>query len=286
LVDLYDEEFIRVPVKDGILHRSVEVARTVLEADCLVVVPVMKTHVATGISVCMKCLMGVISIEQKKKFHFHGLAQSILELNSVVKPDLFIVDGTVGGQGDGPMANEPAEFGALLAGTGARALDMIAAKSMGFMPDEVGLLRLAREEMGSLEEEIAVVGEDIDKVAKSFRRAVDTVGQWKDIECVRGNPCTTCAGVLQLALGRAEKMGILEKLRPLHILVGPDADCANRGEKTLIMGKCLSHARNAGNFVPGCPPQVFLVTDEFREMAGLERVFGSKDGYEFREEES
>ena len=100
LIDLYDEEFVDVPITGSNLHLTLQIAKTVIEADFLINVPVMKTHVATGISVCMKNLMGTISREQKKKFHFFGIAESVVDLNAVVRPHLSIADGTVAGEGD------------------------------------------------------------------------------------------------------------------------------------------------------------------------------------------
>ena len=97
LVDLYDEVFVDIPITDSNLHSTMQIAKTIMEADFLINVPVMKTHVAVGISVCMKNLMGTISAEQKKKFHFFGVAESVVDLNSVVRPHLSIADGTVAG---------------------------------------------------------------------------------------------------------------------------------------------------------------------------------------------
>ena len=286
LIDLYDEKFIQVPVKDAKLHRTIEVARTVLEADYLIVVPVMKTHVAAGISVCMKCLMGTISAEQKKKFHFYGLAQSIVELNSIVEPDLFIVDGSVAGQGDGPMSNEPVGLQVVMAGINPRAIDTTAARVMGFEPNEIDVLRLADEKWGPIpESSIQVLGEAPDRIAKPFRRAADRVTPREDIEFINGNACPTCEGILQLALARAEKMDKLQKLLPLRFILGPDAVPPDRERKNLVMGRCLSHLKETGYYVPGCPPQVFLVTDELRQMAGLDRLAGSREDFMFTDEE-
>jgi hypothetical protein len=76
-------------------------------------------------------------------------------------------------------------------------------------------------------------------------------------------------------------MDILETLKPLRIVCGPDSGLPDDGENVLVVGKCLSHLGKSGRFVPGCPPQVFLVTDEMREMAGFDRIFGCKDGFIF-----
>lgn len=282
LIDLYDEEFIRVPVPKGELNKSMEVSRTVMEAGFHIVIPVIKTHVATDISVCMKCLMGTISKEQKKRFHFFGLAQSILELNTVVKPDLLIADGTIAGQGNGPMANEPVDFRTLITGTDSRSVDVVTAGAIGFDPDSVDILQRASEQWGPLTmSEIDIAGEPLKGISRTFDQAVSSTGVWEGIQCIDGNACGACAGVIQLALKRAQGMGFLEDLRSLRILTGPDARPVPGEERTLLVGKCLSHLKNEGRFVPGCPPQVFLVADELREMIGLNRTFGCKEEFMF-----
>ena len=282
LVDLYDQDFKQVAVSNAQYNSCLEISRTVLEADFLINVPVMKAHVATGISVCMKNLMGTISVEQKKKFHFLGIAESILELNSVVKPNLCIADGTVAGEGDGPVANTPVGFKTLLAGTDARAIDIISAKVMGFEREEVEILSLADQRWGVLDDtDIQVVGERLDQVIRPFKRAAGSVSPPEGVVCEEGNACPACAGALELALKRAEQMGILDELKPLQIICGPDAGTGKSSGNTLVVGKCLAHLKDIGNYVPGCPPQVFLVTDELREMAGIDRIFGCKDGYIF-----
>ena len=282
LIDLYDEEFVEVPVSGSEFHSTLQIAKTILEADYLINVPVMKTHVAAGISVCMKNLMGTISAEQKKKFHFFGVAESVTDLNSVVKPQLCIVDGTVAGEGDGPMANTPVGFQTILAGTDSRIVDTICAKVMGFEPSEIEILNTCNDRWGSLDPaDVKVVGETIDQIARPFKHAAECVKPPEGIECAEGGACAACTGVLELALERARQMDILEKLKPLRIVCGPDSGPPDDGENVLVVGKCLSHLGKCGRFVPGCPPQVFLVTDEMREMAGFDRIFGCKDGYIF-----
>ncbi len=50
IVDLYDEEFVPTPVRNGMVAKEIRVAKRVMEADFLINVPTMKTHVATGVS--------------------------------------------------------------------------------------------------------------------------------------------------------------------------------------------------------------------------------------------
>jgi uncharacterized protein (DUF362 family) len=282
LVDLYDEAFVDVPVTGSNLDSSLQIAKTIMDADFLINVPVMKTHVAVGISVCMKNLMGTISAEQKKKFHFFGVAESVVDLNSVIRPHLSIADGTVAGEGDGPMANKPVGFETLLVGTDNRIVDTVCARVMGFEPDEIEILKICNDRWGPLPAaDIEVVGETISRTARPFRHAAECVEPPEGIECAEGGACAACNGAIELALARARQMDILDQLKPLRIVCGPDSSPPGEGENVLVVGKCLSHLNETGNFVPGCPPQVFLITDELREMAGVDRIFGSKDGYMF-----
>ncbi len=282
LVDLYDEVFVDVPVTGSNLHSTLQIAKTIIEADFLINVPVMKTHVAVGISVGMKNLMGTISAEQKKKFHFFGVAESVIDLNTVVKPQLCIADGTVAGEGDGPMANSPVGFQTLLAGTDNRRVDTVCARMMGFEPDEIEILKICNDRWGALDEtNFEVVGETISRTLRPFKHAAECVQPPEGIECTEGGACAACSGVIELALARAGQMDILEKLQPLRIVCGPDSSPPGGAENVLVVGKCISHLKESGHFVPGCPPQVFLVTDELREMAGVDRIFGCKDGYIF-----
>jgi uncharacterized protein (DUF362 family) len=282
LVDLYDQEFLDIPITDSNLHSTMQIARTIMEADFLINVPVVKTHVATGISVCMKNLMGTISAEQKRKFHFFGVAESIVDLNSVVRPHLSIADGSVAGDGDGPMANEPVGFQTLLVGTDNRIVDTVSARVMGFELDEIEILRICNDRWGKLHSaDIKIVGEAESQIVRPFKHAAECIKPPEGIECTEGGACAACTGSIELALARARQTDILEQLKPLRIICGPDSSPPGAGENVLVVGKCLSHLNKSGNFVPGCPPQVFLITDELREMAGVDRIFGCKDGYMF-----
>ena len=242
LIDLYDEEFIDVPITGSNLHATLQIAKTIMEADFLINVPVMKTHVATGISVCMKNLMGTISREQKKKFHFFGIAESVVDLNSVVRPHLSIADGTVAGEGDGPMANEPVGFETILAGTDNRIVDTISAGVMGFEPDEIEILKICNDRWGALQAaDIEIVGQAMRHAVRPFNHAAECVRPPEGIECTEGGACAACTGVLELALARARQMDILKELKPLRIVCGPDSSPPGAGENVLVVGKCLSH---------------------------------------------
>ncbi len=65
---------------------------------------------------------------------------------NATKPCLIIVDGIIGGEGDGPLCPEPVRSGVLLLGSDPALVDAVGAKVMGFNPQDLPLVRHAFDE--------------------------------------------------------------------------------------------------------------------------------------------
>ncbi len=124
--------------------KEIKVAKRVLDADFLINVPTMKTHVATGVSLCLKNLKGVLPENEKRRSHFLGVNKFVTDLNSIVKPHLCVIDGTVAMEGDGPMQGTPVHLGVLVAGCDPVATDLIATRVMGLDPWEFKCFNYAK----------------------------------------------------------------------------------------------------------------------------------------------
>ena len=94
LLTLNDEQFYRsVPVPQGKVLKTVQVMEEVMRCDVLINLPAAKSHSATGVSLGMKGLMGVIW--DRKYFHAKvDLHQAIADLSSLIKPNLTIIDAS------------------------------------------------------------------------------------------------------------------------------------------------------------------------------------------------
>ncbi|MDP2314422.1 MAG: DUF362 domain-containing protein [Pseudomonadota bacterium] len=101
--------------REVVLHRDAHpaIARTVLDADFLISVPKIKTHCEAGLSSAMKNWVGIAVGQDKRHMHY-DLGRNIFALNEVVMPDLVLVDGLVGMEGNGPGDGDPFRFGHLL----------------------------------------------------------------------------------------------------------------------------------------------------------------------------
>lgn len=281
LLDLYDGEYEEVPTPPGSMLPSISISKAVRQADFFINAPAMKTHVASTISVAMKNLKGTTTYEEKKRFHYFGLNQAIAELNAILKPDLHVVDGLIGLEGDGPLAGTPVGLNLLMAGTDAVAVDTVAARLMGINPEEVPALSLAQS-MGygvGDEKEIRILGRPLSEVTHPFRRASAPLAiKHPNISLIDGQACDFCRNVLRLAWKRFRAMEIPgEKFPPLEIIIGPEGKIsAPSTYLKLPIGRCQKGAKSFPHYVPGCPPQVFLVVDELREILHLPRRFGPK----------
>ena len=70
-----------------------EVIGDVLDADVLIAVPVGKTHSSAGVSFSMKGMMGLIY--DRRCFHTrYDLHQAIVDMATVLTPNLVVIDGT------------------------------------------------------------------------------------------------------------------------------------------------------------------------------------------------
>ena len=91
---LNDKKFYQsVSVPQGKVIKHLEIMKEVIRCDVLINLPTAKSHSATGVSLGMKGLMGVIW----DRGYFHSkvdLNQAIADLSSVVKPSLTIIDAS------------------------------------------------------------------------------------------------------------------------------------------------------------------------------------------------
>ncbi len=137
-----------------------------LEEARLINLPVLKTHVVSTMTLSMKNLMGMLPRPDRRSMHTFGIDQSIVDMNLGLKPDLNIVDGSVGQDGDGPLYGDKADLQVLVAGRDSLAVDLACCQIVGVKPRAIPHLRLALEQMGKPSWQY--VGEDVG-VIKKFR---------------------------------------------------------------------------------------------------------------------
>jgi len=146
--------------------------KTVANADAIIAMPVMKTHMNTAVTLGMKVLFGILPERKKSRYH-PKLDHVIVDIASALKPRLAIIDGTIGMEGEGPFKGDPVELGVVIAGNNVVSTDACAAAVMGIDPSSIEHLRLASEKrLGTINlDEIEVRGKPIEAVRRTFRQA-------------------------------------------------------------------------------------------------------------------
>jgi len=169
LVDLNKDEFIEVNPPNPLALKKVRVAKTALEST-IISVPKLKLHRIATVTLSLKNMMGALA--SKGSMHYGSLSKNIADLASVLRPSVSVVDGIIAGEGHETSGN-PVEMNLVIAGTDPVAVDAVGATVMGIAPADVKHLVLAEKKgLGTCNlEEIAVLGEPIEKVRRRFRRS-------------------------------------------------------------------------------------------------------------------
>ena len=124
--------------------------KDVLEADVLIAVPVAKSHGGAGVSLSLKGQMGLI-LDRGVMHSRYDLATAIVDLNTLVRPHLAVIDASrvlsTGGPGGPGKVLTPGE---VIASADPVAADALAVASYEwydrkFEPRQVSYLRLAHE---------------------------------------------------------------------------------------------------------------------------------------------
>lgn len=153
-----EEDWIELRPTGAKRLRRFHIPRFMQDA-CFINLPVLKTHVVSTMTLALKNPMGILPRPDRRAMHTLGIAQCIVDMNRGIKPDLTIVDGSVGQDGEGPLYGEPANLNVLVAGRDSLAVDVACCQLVGVQPRAVPHLKLALEQLGkpafTLQSEVA-----------------------------------------------------------------------------------------------------------------------------------
>jgi uncharacterized protein (DUF362 family) len=244
------------------------------DADVYVNAPKAKTHGYTTVTLSIKNHKGMLSEEHKKLDHHLGLHEPLVEQSKLRPPDLIVLDGIVGVEGDGPLNGRPVRSGFLAVGANMLEVDAAVSRVMGFDPGEIKHLRFAAEQgLGAIEPDV-IGSVDVRPFApanEEFGRVMN-IYSWRD--------CTACsmcidsfsAGVRLAVADPKYWLTLVPKLvfwgffGKLHIIQGRQASLPSVPGRVICLGKCTKGLaeREALIHLPGCPPSARDVADTLR----------------------
>ncbi len=267
LVDLNSDTCLPVAIPHGRRQVTRDIPRTLLDADLVINMPVLKLHFAAGASLSIKNLQGAIPPLEKYKVHFFGLWQNLINTCKIIKPGLTIIDGLFGQEGFGPISGMPRKMDLLIGGTNPVAVDTVAMQVMGLAPvDSPPVYMAGHEGLGPIDSEsIDIRGASVASVMAAFERPQINLTGGKRFAIHDGHACPGCRGYLHFTLNKLRRTdplneGCLLIDRPLeksvNLFLGPDTGKAiDPDAMNIFMGACQQHnAENGGIYLPGCPP--------------------------------
>ncbi len=200
LIDLNQEvNWVETPII--LADRSetlVNMPKTVLDCPCTVSLAIAKTHDACVVTLALKnMIMGTIRKQDRVLMHGYRshverqlpseaqtLNINLIRLAQYLSPDIALIDGTTGLQGNGPGGTDAVEgFGIAAASVDVIAADAVMTKAMGFEPLELGLLFYAHDLGYGIADltQIEVLETEIEAVRRQFKPhdKVDLQMQWR-----------------------------------------------------------------------------------------------------------
>ena len=145
----YDTRTTTVPVPHGTRLTNTPLCNFILDVDTIIALPKIKTHSFMIMTLATKIMFGAVPGLTKAKYHAMHLKKSsfadmLLDVLSVATPDLIIMDGIIGMQGEGPGAGDPVKLGVLLASTDPVAMDLAVCRMLRLEPIGIPTLKQAK----------------------------------------------------------------------------------------------------------------------------------------------
>lgn len=221
-----------------------EVAKT----DFLINMPVLKGHCQTRITCALKNAKGVIPNSEKRRYHTMGLHKPIAHLNTVLPPQLVLVDNICGDLHFEEGGN-PVVMNRIFACLDPVLCDAYVCECIGYSVDEVPYVpmaaRLGAGNADTSKAEFILLNQPSEALPDMHATSrIRNLAKYTDAR----DACSACYGSLVYALERLEAKGTARRKR--------EKVCIGQGwkgqEGGIGIGNCTKGCRK---HLEGCPPK-------------------------------
>lgn len=136
------DKLVKIKNSKAKVLKEFEISKTLKETDLIINIPKLKTHQLTKFTGAVKNLYGVIPGGMKQKLHLTAnnekkFSSLLLDIYQEIKPEINIIDGVIGMEGDGPTSGKTKKTGYILASKNAISLDIVSSKLIGYNPKKI-----------------------------------------------------------------------------------------------------------------------------------------------------
>lgn len=284
IVYLEEDEFLNPSNPDAVVLKHPSIPRTILEAEVLINVPVLKNHSLTLTTLGIKNLHGTISDADKLFGHdYHRIPQKLVDILHYNKPSLTVIDGVRGQEGDHANMGQVVDMGIIISGTDTVAVDAVAESAIGFDNLQIDTTRLAHEQghgIGDINQ-IEVVGTPVAEIARKFASPDIEIDEarFPGIRVWAGDYCKGCEYYVRRGIDRLVELDGLDPDNPVTLVFGKDPSVDPNVEgKVILLGDCALESHSVKRLrdklwltgrlkmVYCCPPMEFRM--RAMELAG------------------
>jgi uncharacterized protein (DUF362 family) len=144
---LSDRNFEKIEIPQGRVLHSWPLVTDIFEADCFINVPIGKTHGLAGLTLSMKNLMGIMG--GSRGIVHVDFSQKIVDLSTLVRPHLVVLDATRILTANGPTGGNLADvkqLDTIVAGVSPVSVDAYGATLFDRRPTDLAYLVKAQEQ--------------------------------------------------------------------------------------------------------------------------------------------
>jgi uncharacterized protein (DUF362 family)/ferredoxin-like protein FixX len=150
IIKNFDSEGVIGLTPESKYEERMYLAKPIFDADVVINLPKLKTHLASIYTGAIKNVFGCIPGLRKAKYHKiapnpENFGEILADIHQSGKFQLHIVDGILAMQGEGPTAGDAYPGNKILMSTDPLALDTIALKMLGVEIGEVPILAAAKQ---------------------------------------------------------------------------------------------------------------------------------------------
>jgi len=279
-----EKDLISIPIRDARSDLTkVLLPRFLLEAEHIVNLPIFKTHVSVVFTCALKNMKGVVQDKVHYQMHQTNLAEALVDLWSVIKADLSIVDLIRPGEGFGPHATSPIDFGCIVTGKDPVAVDATVCRMVGLDIKKVDYYEPVRERgIGNVDEDlIEIRGRPIKEVFKQlWLPYLEGFEAWPEYNIYAEGACSSCQALVAFTMEKLKALGEYKKNAGISVVLGRKKELPKgvNPKDLVLVGDCLKKYRGQGSLAGGCPP-----AEPFPLWAIIDRKDHTEIGPGFRE---
>jgi len=166
-INLSNDEIVNVQNPKTLFLRNFPLPKTLVEADSVVDVPVMKTHEFTNYSGAIKNLFGCIP--NNRRIFLHPNFEMVMhDLLVLLKPKFVVMDAITAMEGNGPNRGIVVPMNLVLTSSDLIAMDKLCCEIMGIDWADISYLKFIDKHYHGEKTERQIIGEKIEDVKRQF----------------------------------------------------------------------------------------------------------------------